>query len=84
MFTLFSACNFYSDGVDRLVYERGGELRLLHLEHVDQLDMAALALIAAACPLLSKLVFFSCDFVENFGSSQLDRFGNWYTMVCSF
>jgi hypothetical protein len=34
--------------VDRLLSERGDGLQLLHLEHVDQLDMAALALIAAA------------------------------------
>ena len=71
---MISACNFYSDGVDRLLYERGGGLELLHLEHVDQLDMAALALIATACPALAQLVFFSCDFVENFGSSELDRY----------
>jgi hypothetical protein len=73
LFVRCAACNFYSDGVDRLVYECGSGLVLLHLEHVDQLDMAALALIAAACPALARLTFFSCDFVENFGSSELDR-----------
>ena len=60
------ACNFYSDRVDRLVREQGQNLTLLHLEHVDELDMAALGLIALCCPNLEKLVFFSCDFVENF------------------
>eukprot|EP00088_Acartia_fossae_P007358 TRINITY_DN13457_c0_g2_i2.p1 TRINITY_DN13457_c0_g2~~TRINITY_DN13457_c0_g2_i2.p1 ORF type:complete len:505 (+),score=59.58 TRINITY_DN13457_c0_g2_i2:37-1515(+) len=64
------ACNFYSDRVDRLLRERGYALTLLHLEHVDQLDMAALCSIAQNCPRLRKLVFFSCDFVENFGSSE--------------
>ena len=33
----------------------------------DELDMHALACIAESCPNLVKLVFFSCDFVENFG-----------------
>jgi hypothetical protein len=63
------ACNFYSDRVDRLVREQGPRLTLLHLEHVDELDMSALSLIALCCPNLEKLVFFSCDFVENFGPS---------------
>ncbi|XP_023336236.1 uncharacterized protein LOC111707368 [Eurytemora carolleeae] len=67
------ACNFYSDRVDRLLRERGCELTLLHLEHVDQLDMSALCIIAETCPLLRKLVFFSCDFVENFGNSENNR-----------
>ena len=61
------ACNFYSDRVDRLIREKGADLTLLHLEHIDQLDMAALRLIAQFCPNLEKLVFFSCDFLENFG-----------------
>lgn len=61
------ACNFYSDRVDRLVRDQGHNLTLLHLEHVDELDMSALRLIAECCPNLQKLVFFSCDFVENFG-----------------
>jgi len=64
------ACNFYSDRVDRLLRERGCGLTLLHLEHVDQLDMPSLCSIAETCPSLRKLVFFSCDFVENFGSTQ--------------
>ena len=68
------ACNFYSDRVDRLVREQGHRLTLLHLEHVDELDMSALSLIALCCPALEKLVFFSCDFVENFGSSPPERF----------
>jgi len=67
------ACNFYSDRVDRLLRERGGGLSLLHLEHVDQLDMPALCCIAENCPNLTKLVFFSCDFVENFGSSEANH-----------
>ena len=68
------ACNFYSDRVDRLVREQGHRLTLLHLEHVDELDMSALSLIALCCPALEKLVFFSCDFVENFGSSAPEDF----------
>jgi len=67
------ACNFYSDRVDRLLSERGAALSLLHLEHVDQLDMSSLCIIAETCPVLKKLVFFSCDFVENFGASEIDR-----------
>ena len=47
--------------------EQGPHLTLLHLEHVDELDMAALALIALCCPNLEKLVFFSCDFVDHLG-----------------
>lgn len=66
------ACNFYSDRVDRLVREQGHKLSLLHLEHVDELDMAALGLIAACCPNLEKLVFFSCDFVESVGGGDGD------------
>jgi len=64
------ACNFYSDRVDRLLSERGGGLTLLHLEHVDQLDMSSLCIIAETCPQLRKLVFFSCDFVENFAPDE--------------
>jgi len=64
------ACSFYSDRVDRLLRERGAGLTLLHLEHVDQLDMTSLTIIAENCNQLRKLVFFSCDFVENFGSSR--------------
>ena len=67
------ACNFYSDRVDRLITEKGPDLTLLHLEHIDQLDMSALRLIAQSCPNLEKLVFFSCDFVENFGASLAEE-----------
>ena len=67
------ACNFYTDRVDRLIADQGPGLTLLHLEHIDELDMAALTLIAQSCPNLVKLVFFSCDFVENFGSSLSDQ-----------
>jgi len=67
------ACNFYSDRVDRLVREKGENLTLLHLEHVDELDMQALRLIAECCPNLEKLVFFSCDFIENFGPSNTNQ-----------
>lgn len=63
------ACNFYSDRVDRLIVEKGPGLTLLHLEHIDELDMEALKLIAQSCPNLVKLVFFSCDFVEHFGTN---------------
>ena len=63
------ACNFHSDKVDRLVLDKGPQLQLLHLEHVDELDMAALRLIAQTCPNLAKLVFLNCDFVENFGTN---------------
>ena len=67
------ACNFHSDKVDRLVVDRGPNLQLLHLEHVDELDMASLILIAENCPNLVKLVFLNCDFVENFGTSLSTR-----------
>ncbi len=42
---------------------------MLHLEYVDELDMRSLCCIAEHCRSLQKLVFFSCDFVENFGSA---------------
>jgi len=61
------ACNFYADRVDVLLRQSGYQLTLLHLEHIDELDMHALTCIAETCPNLEKLVFFSCDFVENFG-----------------
>jgi len=67
------ACNFYSDRVDRLLEVQGDKLTMLHLEHVDELDMSALCFIAETCPNLEKLVFFSCDFVENFGPSHVNR-----------
>ena len=67
------ACNFHSDQVDRLVADKGPQLQLLHLEHVDELDMAALKLVASSCPSLQKLVFINCDFVENFGSSLVSE-----------
>ena len=49
--------------------DKGLQLQLLHLEHVDELDMASLRLIAQTCPNLAKLVFLNCDFVENFGTN---------------
>jgi len=61
------ACNFYADRVDVLLKQSGHQLTSLHLEHIDELDMRALTCIAETCPSLEKLVFFSCDFVENFG-----------------
>ena len=61
------------DQVDRLVADKGPQLQLLHLEHVDELDVAALQLVASSCPSLQKLVFINCDFVENFGSSLVSE-----------
>ena len=67
------ACNFYTDKVDELLRQKGHQLTLLHLEHIDELDMNALCCVAESCPNLRRLVFFSCDFVENFGSSLSDK-----------
>lgn len=67
------ACNFYTDKVDELLQHKGKQLTLLHLEHIDELDMNALCCIAENCPNLNRLVFFSCDFVENFGQSLSDK-----------
>ena len=67
------ACNFYADKVDELLQCQGRQLTLLHLEHIDELDMNALCCIAENCPNLTRLVFFSCDFVENFGSSLSNK-----------
>lgn len=67
------ACNFYTDKVDELLQHKGRQLTLLHLEHIDELDMNALCCIAENCPNLNRLVFFSCDFVENFGQSLSDK-----------
>jgi len=67
------ACNFYTDKVDQLLRAKGHQLTLLHLEQIDELDMNALCCIAENCPNLKRLVFFSCDFVENFGSSLTDK-----------
>ena len=67
------ACNFYTDKVDELLKSKGSNLTLLHLEHIDELDMNALCCIAENCPNLARLVFFSCDFVENFGSSLTEK-----------
>ena len=67
------ACNFYTDKVDELLISKGSNLTLLHLEHIDELDMNALCCIAENCPNLDRLVFFSCDFVENFGSSLAEK-----------
>jgi len=84
------ACNFYADKVDVLLRTSGHQLTLLHLEHIDELDMNALTCIAESCPNLEKLVFFSCDFVENFGPSKLQAnrpaserpFRNLQVLVC--
>jgi len=35
------ACNFYTDKVDELLKGKGNQLTLLHLEHIDELDMNA-------------------------------------------
>ena len=67
------ACNFYNDRVDSLLLKSGHRLQTLHLEHIDELDMNALCCIAENCPNLARLVFFSCDFVENFGSSLAEK-----------
>ena len=82
------ACNFYSDQVNKLISDKGSQLQVLHLEHVDELDMGALKLIAQTCPNLEKLVFINCDFVENFGSNLVNKtdpgttFGRLETLVC--
>ena len=72
------------DQVDRLVADKGPQLQLLHLEHVDELDMAALQLVASSCPSLQKLVFINCDFVENFVSENLasTTFQSLTSLVC--
>ena len=44
--------------------ERGCELTLLHLEHVDQLDMSALCIIAETCPLLRYILTFGTMYFE--------------------
>ncbi len=82
------ACNFYSDQVNKLISDKGSQFQVLHLEHVDELDMAALKLIAQTCPNLEKLVFINCDFVESFEpnfSNKIDpwtTFKNLETLVC--
>ena len=82
------ACNFYSDQVNKLISDKGSQLQVLHLEHVDELDMAALQLIAKTCPNVKKLVFINCDFVENFASNHSNKidpgttFINLETLVC--
>ena len=82
------ACNFYADKVDVLLKSSGHQLTLLHLEHIDELDMNALTCIAETCVNLEKLVFFSCDFVENFGQAIPHRpfmkrpFRNLEVLVC--
>lgn len=67
------ACNFYADKVDQLLVNKGRQLTLLHLEHIDELDMNALCCVAESCVNLERLVFFSCDFVENFGQSLSEK-----------
>jgi hypothetical protein len=61
---------FHTDGIVTVIMSAiGTNLISLHLEHVDEMDMRSLCIIAENCSALQKLVLFSCDFTENFGDN---------------
>lgn len=59
------ACDFFSDQIRDVLAVKGCNLTLLHLEHVDQIDMNALMYISQYCPDLKVLTIFNCELIES-------------------
>ena len=55
---------FYADNIHAAVAEIGDRLQVLYLIHTEQMDAAALQLIAHVCPHLRTLGFYNCEFVS--------------------
>lgn len=58
-------CDFFTDLVKQLLEWRGKNLELLHLEHVEEIDLNALIYISQFCPNLKTLSLYNCEFAEH-------------------
>lgn len=59
------SCDFFSDQIRDVLAVKGCNLTLLHLEHVDQIDMNALMYISQYCPDLKVLTIYNCELIES-------------------
>ncbi|XP_075212460.1 uncharacterized protein LOC142319270 isoform X1 [Lycorma delicatula] len=58
-------CDFFGDRIKNLLEARGTNLILLHLEHVEEIDLNAIIYISQYCPRLKTLTLINCEFGEN-------------------
>lgn len=58
------SCAFYGDYLRHLLEVRGANILSLHLEHVEEIDLNALACVSQCCPNLNGLVLYNCDFMD--------------------
>jgi ribonucleases P/MRP protein subunit RPP40 len=65
------SCDFFADKVRDVLEVKGCNLTTLNLEHVDELDMNALAYISEFCPDLKTLVLTNCNLMT---STSIRRF----------
>lgn len=56
------SCKFYTHALNKLLDIRGTNLKSLHLEHVEEIDLNAIIHISQCCPKLENLVLYNCDF----------------------
>jgi len=58
-------CEFFTDRVKQLLETQGKELKTLHLEHVEEIDLNALMYISQFCPKLKTLSLINCEFLQH-------------------
>lgn len=58
------SCGFYADSLHHLLEVRGANIVSLHLEHVVEIDLSAMACISQFCPNLVDFVLYNCDFID--------------------
>jgi ribonucleases P/MRP protein subunit RPP40 len=65
------SCNFFTHQIRDVLEVKGCNLTTLNLEHVEELDMDALAYISEFCPDLKTLTLYNCNLVP---STSISRF----------
>ena len=64
---------FYADRLHAALADIGGRLHTLFLIHTEQIDVAALRLIAQLCPRLHTLGFYNCEFITRPEEEEIDE-----------
>lgn len=59
------SCDFFADQIRNVLAVKGCNLTVLHLEHVDEIDMNALMYISQFCPDLQQLTFYNCVMIDS-------------------
>lgn len=67
------SCAFYGDYLKQLLEVRGKNIKSLHLEHVEEVDLNTLMYISQYCPQLKSLVLYNCDFLDQ-QPQQINRY----------